>query len=57
MTAMAMGGRGSGRKSKAADARLMAELRRAKASEPPAAVVKSWKSTVKKAVAAKKRKP
>lgn len=55
MTTMAMGGRGSGRKSKAADARLLAELRRAKSSEPPPPVMKAWKSAVKKAVAAKKK--
>ena len=57
MTTMAMGGEGSGRKPKAKDARLLAELRRAKAAEPPGKVMKSWKSTVRKAVAAKKKKP
>jgi len=55
MTTMAMGGEGSGRKAKAADARLLAELRRAQGNIPPAPVKKSWRSAVRKAVAAKKK--
>lgn len=56
MTAMAMGGKGSGSKGSARDAELIRAVGDAHRNKPPAKVVTSWKGTVKKAVAAKKKK-
>ena len=50
MTAMAMGGKGSGRKPSNADAKLLRDLRKAQQDQPPKRVVNSWKKTVRDAV-------
>jgi len=58
MSAMSMAGKPgrSGRKSTRDDKQLLADMRAAEANKPPARVVRSWKSTVRKAVTAKKKR-
>lgn len=55
MTAMAMGGKGSGAKGRAEDAELLRQLAAAQAAKPPKKVVASWRRSVRAAVRAKKR--
>lgn len=55
MTAMSMGGEGSGRKGNERDRQTLNDLKKAVENQPPKKVVTSWKKTVRRAVRGKKK--